>query len=164
MSSLDMDALVSAASRLAGILAGRGLWMATAESCTGGLIAAAITGIPGSSGWFRGGVVAYDNLIKNRVLGVPESLLDSRGAVSAECVEAMVRGAARMCDAEIAVSISGIAGPGGGSPEKPVGLVFSAIYMNGSVSVFRDVFTGDRQEVRQQAACTALDRVVGIVR
>ena len=118
--------------------------IATAESCTGGMVAAAITDIPGASEYFRGGVVAYHNQIKQQLLGVPQEILSQYGAVSRECVEAMLDGAARtLC--------TGIAGPGGGTPDKPVGLVFVGCRSPHSVLVEKFMFDGNRQQVRQQA-------------
>lgn len=163
MNTTGRDMLGVAASRLAGIVAGRGLWLSTAESCTGGLVAAALTDIPGSSAWFRGGVISYHNLVKTNILGVPESIIDACGAVSAECVEAMARGAAQVCVSELAMAVSGIAGPAGGTAEKPVGLVFSAVFVSGSVMVFRDIFNGDRKSVRLQAASAVMERLVGML-
>ncbi len=106
----------------------RGLTIALAESCTGGMVAAALTDVPGSSDVLVGGVVAYSNLAKTRLLGVPAELIDVHGAVSAECVEAMALGARNAFDrADIAVAVSGIAGPGGGSVDKPVGTVWFGV-------------------------------------
>lgn len=104
-----------------------GYFLATAESCTGGLVAAACTGVAGSSEWFRGGVVAYANEIKEEVLGVPHAVLEEHGAVSGPVVERMALGALAVCNADAAVAVSGVAGPGGGSPEKPVGTVWIGV-------------------------------------
>lgn len=111
----------------------RGLSMATAESCTGGLIASAITSVPGSSEIFKGAVVAYSNDIKNRVLGVPDEMLQKYGAVSEHVVAAMVKGACNLMKCDCGVAISGIAGPGGGTAEKPVGTVWLAVSVCGNV-------------------------------
>ena len=104
--------------------AARGLRLATAESCTGGLVAARLTSVPGSSASFVGGVVAYADEVKRSELDVPEALLAEHGAVSAEVAEAMAEGARRRLGADVAVAVTGVAGPGGGTPEKPVGLVY----------------------------------------
>ncbi len=125
--------------------------IATAESCTGGMVAAAITDIPGASEYFRGGVVAYHNQIKQQLLGVPQEILSQYGAVSRECVEAMLDGAARTLCTDCVIATSGIAGPGGGTPDKPVGLVFVGCRSPHSVLVEKFMFDGNRQQVRQQA-------------
>ena len=104
-----------------------GYFLATAESCTGGMIAAACTDVAGSSAWFKGGVVAYANEVKEHVLDVPARILEEHGAVSAPTVEQMALGVLRVCDAEAAIAVSGIAGPGGGTREKPVGTVWIAL-------------------------------------
>ena len=139
----------------------RGLTLATAESCTGGLIAAALTSIAGSSSVVQGGFVTYSNAMKMRMLGVPEALLDTVGAVSAEVAQAMAEGALRETGAAIALSCTGIAGPGGATPHKPVGLVFMGSARRGRPTrVERRVFTGDRDAVRAAtvALCLAMAR------
>jgi len=137
----------------------QGLTLATAESCTGGLVAARLTSVPGSSDVFVGGVVAYSNGVKARELGVPEATLERFGAVSAEAAEAMTAGARERLGADVAVSVTGVAGPGGGTPEKPVGLVF--LYAQGpSGSLARRLdFPGDREAIRGRATAAALHLV-----
>jgi nicotinamide-nucleotide amidase len=142
----------------------RGLRLAVAESCTGGLLGARITAIPGSSDVFVGGVIAYDNAVKETLLNVPASELRSAGAVSEPVALAMARGVRLHTQADIGVSITGIAGPDGGSPEKPVGTVWIAVSgpgaaTDGSASVRRSGFVGDRGEIRYRAAQAALDNV-----
>lgn len=139
----------------------RGERMATAESCTGGLVAATLTDLAGSSRWFEGAVVAYDNRVKTGVLHVSETVLAQHGAVSRECVEAMVCGVCRALDVPVGVSLSGIAGPGGGSLDKPVGLVWIAWRRDGRVWSQRFDFVGNRQEIRTQATLAA---IAGIIR
>ena len=137
----------------------RGETLATAESCTGGLVAARLTSVPGSSDAFVGGVVAYGNEVKARELGVPEALLERHGAVSAEAAEAMAAGARERLGAHVAVSVTGVAGPGGGTPEKPVGLVFlHAQGPDGSLARRLD-FPGDRDAIRGRATVAALHLV-----
>ena len=149
------------AKALLALFEARGLTLATAESCTGGLIAAALTSIAGSSSVMQGGFVTYSNAMKMRMLGVPEALLDTVGAVSAEVAQAMAEGALRETGAAIALSCTGIAGPGGATPHKPVGLVFMGCARRGRPTrVERRVFTGDRDAVRAAtvALCLAMAR------
>lgn len=134
----------------------RGLRLATAESCTGGGLAARLTDIPGSSDVLVGGVVAYENQVKVEQLGVPAALLEAHGAVSDPVARAMAEGAARLFGVELAVAITGIAGPGGGTPEKPVGLVHLAIATGAELRSSRQVFPGDRAEIRARAIQAAL--------
>jgi nicotinamide-nucleotide amidase len=137
----------------------QGLTLATAESCTGGLVAARLTAVPGSSEAFVGGVVAYSNEVKAGELGVPEAVLERHGAVSAEAAEAMAAGARERLGADVAVSVTGVAGPGGGTPEKPVGLVFlHAEGPDGSLARRLD-FPGDRDANRGRATAAALHLV-----
>ena len=137
----------------------RGLSLAAAESCTGGLVAAGLTAVPGSSEVFRGGVVAYDDRVKVEQLGVPEDILAAHGAVSAQTAEAMAAGARTTFGADVAVSITGIAGPGGGTPEKPVGLVFLHAQGPDGDKRLEIQFPGDREAVRRRATAAALHLV-----
>ena len=134
--------------------------MTTAESCTGGGIAEAITRIAGSSAWFEAGFVTYSNQQKTRQLEVPEPLFTRVGAVSREVVEAMVQGAQAQSGARFAVAVSGVAGPGGGSPEKPVGTVWLAWGAGDEVSSERRHFAGNRDEVRRQTVIAALEGLI----
>ncbi len=134
-----------------------GLRAVTAESCTGGALAKALTNIPGSSQWFERGYVTYSNEAKKQDLGVETAALESHGAVSKVVAEQMAAGALRVSGSDVAVAITGIAGPDGGSLEKPVGLVYLAIARRGSaVSVRRELFAGDRAAVRAAAVDAAL--------
>lgn len=138
-------------------LAARGWTLAVAESCTGGLIAHRLTAVPGSSRYVLGGVVCYADRAKVRELGVPAELIRRRGAVSAECAEAMAEGARRRWGADCSLAITGIAGPGGGSPAKPVGLVYVACARRGSKArALRLHLPGDREAVRSRSAIAAL--------
>ncbi|MEM9694868.1 MAG: nicotinamide-nucleotide amidohydrolase family protein, partial [Myxococcota bacterium] len=139
-------------------LRSRGLSLSVAESCTGGLIACQLTSEPASD-FFLGGVVAYANAVKKAVLGVSEDTLRGHGAVSAEVAAEMAEGARRAFDCDVALSVTGIAGPTGASPNKPVGLVHWAVaYADGTVCEER-IFHGDRNQVQKQAATAALDLV-----
>lgn len=137
-------------------LGARGWRLALAESCTGGLVAARITAVPGASAVLIGGVVAYHNDVKRDLLGVPAELLASCGAVSTETALAMARGVRQLLRADLAASVTGIAGPGGGSEAKPVGLVFVAVAGPAHADVERCVLGGSREEVRAQAVEKAL--------
>jgi nicotinamide-nucleotide amidase len=149
-----------AAEYLGSLLLKHQITCAVAESCTGGMVGAAITSIAGSSAWFRGGVIAYSNDVKNRLLRVPGSVLLEQGAVSAETVVAMAAGVADLLGTETAVAVSGIAGPGGGSAEKPIGLVYIGVFAAGTAVAFRHVFTGGRSEVRAATVRDALSHLI----
>lgn len=145
-------------------LKGRGLMIATAESCTGGWIAEAITMVPGSSEWFERGFVTYTYLSKRELLGVEEATLGEHGAVSEEVAREMAEGALARSHAQVAVAVSDIAGPSGGTPEKPVGTVCFAWAMKGGAprSETRR-FAGDREAVRRQAVEHALRGVLALL-
>jgi nicotinamide-nucleotide amidase len=133
-----------------------GKMLATAESCTGGMIAAALTDIAGSSAVFERGFVTYSNAAKSEMLGVDPALIAAHGAVSGEVAAAMAEGALAHSGAAVAVSVTGIAGPDGGTPEKPVGLVWFGLAHDGRVKTESAVFQGDRAEIRRQASERAL--------
>jgi len=141
------------------LLAEQGLQLAVAESCTGGLIGARITQVAGSSGWFAGGVIAYSNLLKEVMLGVDRELLTNHGAVSGPVARAMAARLADRVGTEVAVSVTGIAGPDGGTDEKPVGTVYIGLYLNNRVQDTLHHFRGDRKEIQTITAQTALDTV-----
>ncbi|WP_447589808.1 CinA family protein [Aquipseudomonas campi] len=151
-----MDSLTALAARLGEQLLPLGAHVCTAESCTGGGIAEAVTRVPGSSAWFEAGYVTYSNAQKTKQLGVPSELFITVGAVSREVVEAMVRGAQALSDARFAVAVSGVAGPGGGSPEKPVGTVWLAWGDGQRLVSLRKQFSGDRDQVRRSTVECAL--------
>lgn len=134
------------------LLRERHLTITTAESCTGGGIAAAITAIPGSSGVFPGGIVSYCDDVKHNILGVPRELLDTFGAVSPQVAEKMARGAASLLGTDLAISATGIAGPEGDGSDNPVGTVYIGLYVNGQTTVEKCLFSGTRNEIRHQAA------------
>jgi PncC family amidohydrolase len=142
-------------------LTGRGWRLALAESCTGGMVAGRVTSIPGASEVFLGGVVAYDNSVKQDLLGVPAEILAASGAVSAETAMAMAQGVRRLMRADLSAAVTGIAGPGGGSDAKPVGLVFVAVAGPDGVRVERFLFSGDRHAVRAQSCDAVLRLLLG---
>ncbi len=138
-------------------LAARGMTLAVAESCTGGLIASKITGVPGSSRWFDRGVVTYSNRSKQELLGVEKATLERFGAVSRPTALEMVRGILDRSEADCAIAVTGIAGPSGGSKEKPVGTVYIAVALGGQRLVHRFSFDGGRREIQLATAITAMD-------
>lgn len=139
----------------------RGLTVATAKSCTGGLVAKLITDVPGSSGYFRGGIVAYANETKERLLGVPAELIAAHGAVSAQVARSMALAAVAATGAALAVAVTGVSGPGGGSKAKPVGLTYVAVAHPGGIDVRRYVWAGDRAANREASARSALELLLG---
>lgn len=138
------------------LLAGRASTLGTAESCTGGMIGARLTAVPGASGWYAGGVVSYSNAVKESALGVPERLLREHGAVSEPVAAAMATGARRHLACDWAISVTGIAGPGGGTADKPVGLVYIGIAGPHDVRVRELRLHGDRERIRQRSSTIAL--------
>jgi PncC family amidohydrolase len=141
-------------------LRARGWRLAVAESCTGGLLGARITSVGGSSDYFAGGIISYSNAVKVRCLGVDERILAAEGAVSEPVARQMAQGVCRELGADVGVGITGIAGPAGGTDEKPVGLVFIGVAAPGVDDVSRCVFEGARDAVRRQAVDTALKMVL----
>lgn len=135
------------------------LLLATAESCTGGLIAAACTDLAGSSIWFERGFVSYSNAAKTELLGVPADLIETHGAVSEPVARAMVEGALRHSRAQVAIAVTGVAGPGGGGPDKPVGTVWFGWATPDGVVTDKRCFDGDRQHVREATVQHALQRL-----
>ena len=153
-----MSPLEARVDRLAAALLARSAMLATAESCTGGLIAAACTEKPGSSGWFERGFVTYSNGAKREMLGVAATLIDTHGAVSKEVAAAMAEGALARSMATYSVAVTGVAGPGGATPGKPVGTVWMAVCQRGDAAASRLLqATGDRAAVRAQSVLAALD-------
>jgi nicotinamide-nucleotide amidase len=142
----------------------RGWMLATAESCTGGWVAQVVTSVAGSSQWFDRGFVTYSNQAKQEMLGVPAAVLEEFGAVSEETVIAMAQGAVAHSEADVALAVSGVAGPGGGSEDKPVGTVhFAWAAADGSIQYDRHLFSGDRQQVRGQAVQAALEGLIALL-
>jgi len=154
----------SAAQAVANALSAAGLRLATAESCTGGWIAKQLTDIAGSSGWFECGLVSYSNACKQHLLGVAGATLEREGAVSEAVVRQMVDGALACTDADVALAVSGVAGPGGGTAQKPVGTVWFCWGRRGGASAVRlEQLAGDRDAVRRQAVIIALQGVLAVV-
>lgn len=149
----------NAAKALVDALRARSMTLATAESCTGGGIGHALTSVPGSSAVYLGGVISYANDVKEKVLSVPGNMLAQFGAVSEETARAMAVGAKKLISADIAVSVTGIAGPASDYTNKPVGLVYIAIATNAGVTVKENHFTGDRDAIRAQTIQAAIEMV-----
>ncbi|MHB2015660.1 MAG: CinA family protein [Candidatus Xenobia bacterium] len=145
------------------LLRARGLTLATAESCTGGLVADRLTDVSGSSDYFMGGAVTYSNASKTRWLQVPPAVFETQGAVSEACAKAMAEGALRAFDTNVAVATTGIAGPTGATPQKPVGLVYIAV-AHGETTVRHQVHPGTRRQVKEAAAEAALTLLLEVLR
>ncbi len=153
-----MDRIQRLACQLGELLLQKGWVLATAESCTGGWIAKIITDIPGSSRWFERGFVTYTNIAKQEMLGIRAETLEEFGAVSEQTVQEMARGALMRSHARLSVAVSGIAGPGGATPGKPVGTVwFAWAVAGGPEETHKECFDGDREAVRQKAVWVALE-------
>jgi nicotinamide-nucleotide amidase len=159
-SELDTPALIEL---LADLLQRKHWMMATAESCTGGLIAGACTDLSGSSNWLERGFVTYSNEAKTDMLGVDAALIAAHGAVSEEVARAMAEGAVARSNAQVAVAVTGVAGPTGGSPEKPVGTVWFGWSVNGQVRTERRRFDGDRAAVRAATVRYALQMLATLI-
>lgn len=144
---------------LANLMIKNGFMLATAESCTGGLIAAACTDLAGSSAWFERGFVTYSNAAKTELLGVPAELIHAHGAVSEPVVRAMAQGAVVQSQAQVAVAVTGVAGPGGASHDKPVGTVWLGWNVCGHITTEHCHFAGDRAAVRQATVLRALSQL-----
>lgn len=148
---------------IAELLTARGWTLSTAESCTGGGIGHALTTLSGSSAWFEGGVICYANGVKNRLLHVPEVLLNKYGAVSEQVAVAMARGVRQLLDTDISVAVTGIAGPGGATPEKPVGTVWIAWGTGQETAARHFHFAGDRDQIREQTVTQALQGITTLL-
>jgi nicotinamide-nucleotide amidase len=141
-----------------------GITITTAESCTGGMVASALTSISGASAVFETGFITYANAAKTKLLGVPEPLIKKHGAVSKQVAAAMAEGARKKADATIAISITGIAGPVGGTIQKPIGTVFIAVATSQKITVEKYHFSGTRAQIRKQATSQALIRLLQTVK
>lgn len=148
----------SDAAALVALLKRKGLTVSTAESCTGGLVASSIVDVPGASTVFPGGAVTYAASVKTALLGVPADLIETRGVVSSDVAAAMAKGAQKRFGTDLAVSVTGVAGPDGGTPETPVGCVYIGVAIKDKTVTFREDIPGDREEVRRGAAERAIRR------
>ncbi len=162
-SELDAPDLSGLVAYLADVLQKKNWQLATAESCTGGLISAACTDLAGSSAWFERGFVSYSNAAKTELLGVDAALIAARGAVSEEVARAMAQGAITHSNAQAAVAVTGVAGPSGGSADKPVGTVCFGFMVDGRLSSEMKHFDGDRAAVRAATVRHALQRIVALL-
>ncbi len=154
------DPLVERAATLQALCLAAGLRVATAESCTGGLVAHLLTEVAGASGYFRGGIVAYANEAKIRLCGVDPALIEAHGAVSAQVARAMAVGVRERLGADLGCAVTGIAGPEGGTPAKPVGLTYVAVADPRETTVRRVLWTGDRHENKRASAELALELLI----
>ena len=162
---MDLKELESLSAELGAFLNEKNYFFTTAESCTGGWVGQSLTSVPGSSSWYGCGFITYSNIAKHQILDVSKDTLNSHGAVSQEVVEEMVDGALKKSRANLGVAISGIAGPGGGTKERPVGTVCLAWKLNDlpSLSV-TEVFEGSRQEVRFKSVSKALKEAINLLK
>jgi nicotinamide-nucleotide amidase len=160
----ELEDSAALCAQLADVLLAQGWMLATAESCTGGLIAAACTELAGSSRWFERGFVTYSNEAKTESLGVDAALIDTHGAVSEKVARAMAFGAVRHSRAQVGIAVTGIAGPTGGSADKPVGTVWFGFSIDGKLSSETRCFAGDRQAVRQATLRHALQRLLQLMK
>ncbi|WP_310446409.1 CinA family protein [Thiobacillus sp.] len=164
MARVNDEELQQLARDLGAALHARGWMVATAESCTGGWVGQLLTAIPGSSAWYERGFITYANAAKQEMLGVPAATLESYGAVSEETASAMAAGALNHSHAQASLAISGIAGPGGGTPQKPVGLVcYGWALADGTVMSSTCRLDGDREEIRSRAVAAALRGLLELI-
>ncbi len=162
---MDLKDLESLSSELGTLLNKKNYFFTTAESCTGGWVGQSLTSVPGSSSWYGCGFITYSNIAKHKVLEVSKDTLNNHGAVSQEVVEEMVIGALKKSRANLGVAISGIAGPGGGTPERPVGTVCLAWKLNDLPPLsITEVFDGSREEVRFKSVSKALEEAISLLK
>ena len=156
----DANQLVT---RLADLACQKGVRICTAESCTGGLIAKTLTDLAGSSDWFECGFVTYSNRSKTAMIGVPESVIDEYGAVSEAVATAMANGALGNGEVQIAIAVTGVAGPGGGSADKPVGTVWIAVASEKQAIAKKHLFAGDREAIRNATMLSAIEMLLQVL-
>jgi len=162
--TIKKDGNCSKIEQLSQVLSNKRWQIACAESCTGGWVAKLFTDLAGSSTWFDRGFVTYSNRAKHEMLGVSNQVLEEFGAVSENVVREMAEGACEKAQVEVSLAISGIAGPTGGSNDKPVGLVWFAWSINGQIETYSEIFNGGRDDVRQQAVNVAIDRLLSLLK
>lgn len=155
---------MSLAEEIVALLGEKNLKITTAESCTGGMIASTLIDVSGISEYYEEGYVTYANRSKSKLLSVDENILAEKGAVSREVARGMAEGAARAAGADVSVAVTGIAGPGGGTKEKPVGLVYIGCYVCGKVTVTENHFEGSRLEIRQKTTEKALEQLLSCLK
>jgi len=148
---------------IADYLVSSGQWLATAESCTGGGIGGALTALPGSSNWYQGGVISYSNFLKQTLIGVTDESLATHGAVSESVAREMAKGVAKVAKSDFAIATTGIAGPDGGSQEKPVGTVCFGFFLKGELVAETRIFPGDREQVREATIDYVLERLLTLI-
>ncbi len=145
------------------LLRAGGISLCVAESCTGGLLGGLITAVPGSSDYFLGGMICYSDRIKSGVLGVPAQILENHGAVSSQTAASMAEQACRLFGAECGIGVTGVAGPGGGGEEKPVGLVYIAVQYGARLKTIENRFSGNRDQIRKETCDKALEALIGMI-
>jgi nicotinamide-nucleotide amidase len=164
MARVSDEELLQLARELGGALLARNWMLATAESCTGGWVGQLLTAIPGSSAWYERGFITYANVAKQEMLGVPADILETHGAVSEQTASAMAAGALAHSHAQAALAISGVAGPGGGTPQKPVGLVcYGWALADGTQMSSTCRLDGDREEIRSRAVAAAMRGLIELL-
>jgi|GEM_PF-428396 len=163
MNTNEQKADMAVVQRFANSLKSRHWRAGTAESCTGGGIGWLLTSIPGSSDWFEGGLITYSNSMKQHFLGVPEAILKNDGAVSEACARAMADGARGALHCDLALSVTGVAGPGGGTKDKPVGLVCFGWSTEQNTTVQTCIFDGSREQIRRQSIIYSLQQAIEII-
>ncbi|MEO0095591.1 MAG: CinA family protein [candidate division WOR-3 bacterium] len=154
----------SLAKKLKTLLLKKNLSLSVCESCTGGMLASIITTVPGSSNYFKGGIIAYSNEIKNKSVGVKKSTLKKFGAVSKQTASEMAMGIKRIMGTDAGIAITGIAGPGGGTKNKPVGLVYIGVILDKRMKIEKNIFTGNRQQIRKKACEQALELLIQMLK
>nr|WP_256097168.1 CinA family protein [Brachyspira hampsonii] len=164
MKAIESKSIEEKSIEVVKLLINRKLKITSAESCTGGLFASSITSVSGSSECFEGSFVTYSNEIKHRIINVKKQTLEKYGAVSEECVLEMAENTRKIMKSDISISISGIAGPSGGTADKPVGLVWICLAAEGYIKAYKNIFSGDRQSVREQSVLFSLSLVENFIK